>query len=242
LTRPKPHVKTNKSKVDKRHKGTGETNRRIPNAPTSAHSLGMRVPFHAPYTAGWTLARLREGSPCAKVILKDWSHTQQHREVNDVTINEITSLGETQALEALTELQKPRVFVKGTRGTKLVVDTQIRSPSTLEEYIAKALIDSGCEGSCINRTFVEINRIPTIKLPRPIPIYNADGQPNSDGPISELAILFLTCGTYTERIELGVTHLGREKILLGHDWLRLHNPNIDWQTGMVKFSRCPSLC
>jgi hypothetical protein len=29
----KPHVKTNKSKVDRRHKGTGETNRRIPNAP-----------------------------------------------------------------------------------------------------------------------------------------------------------------------------------------------------------------
>jgi hypothetical protein len=104
------------------------------------------------------------------------------------------------------------------------------------------LIDSGCEGSCIDRTFVETNRIPTIKLPRPIPIYNANGQPNSDGPISELAIVFLTCGTHTERIELGVTHLGREKIFLGHDWLHLHNPNIDWQTGMVGFSCCPSLC
>jgi hypothetical protein len=177
----KPQVKTNKSKVDRRHKSTGETNRRIPNAPTLAHSSGMRVPFHTPYMAGWTLARLREGSPHAKVILKDWAHTQQHREVNNVIINEITSLGETQALEALIELQKPRAFVKGTRGMKLVVDTRIQSPNTLEEYIAKALIDSRCEGSCIDRTFVEINRIPTIKLPRPIPIYNADGQPNSDG-------------------------------------------------------------
>jgi hypothetical protein len=156
----------------------------------------MRVPFHTPYTAGWTLACLREGSPHAKVILKDWSHTQQHREVNNVTINEITSLGETQALEALTELQKPRVFVKGTRGTKLVVDTRIRSPSTLEEYITKALIDSGCEGSCIDRTFVETNQIPTIKLPRPIPIYNADGQPNSDG-----SILYLNWLSYSSPVE-----------------------------------------
>ena len=54
--------------------------------------------------------------------------------------------------------------------------------------------------------------------------------------------MFLSCGTHIERLELGVTRLGTEKIFLGHDWLRLHNPQIDWQTGIVEFNRCPSLC
>ena len=31
-------------------------------------------------------------------------------------------------------------------------------------------------------------------------------------------------------------------IILGHTWLVKHNPEIDWQTGEVKMSRCPDSC
>ena len=31
-------------------------------------------------------------------------------------------------------------------------------------------------------------------------------------------------------------------IILGHTWLVKHNPEIDWQTGEVKISRCPDSC
>jgi len=39
-----------------------------------------------------------------------------------------------------------------------------------------------------------------------------------------------------------VTGLGKQKLILGHSWLRKHNPEIDWVTGEVKMSRCPSQC
>jgi hypothetical protein len=49
----------------------------------------------------------------------------------------------------------------------------------------KALLDSGSTGSCISKRFVERNEIPTKQMPRPIPIYNADGTLNKDGTIKE---------------------------------------------------------
>ena len=54
--------------------------------------------------------------------------------------------------------------------------------------------------------------------------------------------LQLQVGDHIERIDLGVTNLGKTEIFLGHDWLKLHNPLIDWQTGLIEFTRCPSSC
>ena len=76
----------------------------------------------------------------------------------------------------------------------------------------------------------------------PIPVYNADGQLNVDGPISEMITLQLRIDNHIERIDFGVTNLGKEQIFLGHDWLKRHNPSIDWRKGTVTFNRCPPVC
>ena len=44
---------------------------------------------------------------------------------------------------------------------------------------------------------------------------------------------------HSERTLLAVTGLGKQKLILGHSWLRKHNPEINWVTGEVKMSRCP---
>jgi len=31
-------------------------------------------------------------------------------------------------------------------------------------------------------------------------------------------------------------------IFLGHDWLVKHNPEVNWNNGMIKFTRCPGSC
>ena len=36
-----------------------------------------------------------------------------------------------------------------------------------------------------------------------------------------------------------VTHLGMEDMILGLPWLCEHNPEVDWEKGEVKMSRCP---
>jgi hypothetical protein len=43
-------------------------------------------------------------------------------------------------------------------------------------------------------------------------------------------------------MELAVTHLGKQSLILGYNWLQNHNPEINWQTKDVKMSRCPIQC
>ena len=39
-----------------------------------------------------------------------------------------------------------------------------------------------------------------------------------------------------------VTDTGNHDILLGMDWLKVHNPNIDWANNQIYLDRCPPLC
>ena len=41
---------------------------------------------------------------------------------------------------------------------------------------------------------------------------------------------------------MDVCNLGRTKMILGMPWLAAHNPEINWETGEVKMSRCLPWC
>jgi len=45
-----------------------------------------------------------------------------------------------------------------------------------------------------------------------------------------------------ENIEVAITNTGRHKILLGTDWLKAHNPSIDWSTNRLQFNWCQPQC
>jgi len=45
-----------------------------------------------------------------------------------------------------------------------------------------------------------------------------------------------------ENIEVAITNTGRHKILLGTDWLKAHNPSIDWSTNRFRLDWCPPQC
>ncbi len=71
-----------------------------------------------------------------------------------------------------------------------------------------------------------------------IPVYNADGTRNKGGNITEIAEFHMTIGKHHERIDLTITNLGTKDLYLGHDWLKCHNPSINWKTGNIIFGRC----
>ena len=52
----------------------------------------------------------------------------------------------------------------------------------------------------------------------------------------------MTVGNHSERIQLAVTKLGNPELFLGMDWLKDHNPSIDWTQGRLSFDRCPDAC
>ncbi len=93
-------------------------------------------------------------------------------------------------------------------------------------------------GSSINSAYVERHGLDTRKAAVPIPVYNTNGTRNQGGNITNFVELKLTIRGHTEWIDLTVTNLGKKDIYLGHDWLKRHNPAINWKTGSIIFGRC----
>lgn len=104
------------------------------------------------------------------------------------------------------------------------------------------MVDSGATATFIHRKFVEKNSVRTRKLRNPIPLFNIDGTQNREGSITDVAVLDLVIGSHSERMVLVVTDIGPEDLIIGIDWLRRHNPEIDWTEGSLKLSRCPENC
>ena len=75
-------------------------------------------------------------------------------------------------------------------------------------------------------------------MPFAIPVYNADSTLNKNRSIKEFAILQLAINVHYEYINLAITKLGDMDLFLGHDWLKIHNPSIDWVNAILSFDHC----
>ena len=104
------------------------------------------------------------------------------------------------------------------------------------------MIDSGASTLFINQRFIKKHNVTTRKLRNPIPVYNIDGTPNQAGQITHVAVLGMRIGEHEERAVFTVTDIGPEDVIIGIDWLRKHNPSIDWYEGLVTMDGCPKEC
>ena len=110
----------------------------------------------------------------------------------------------------------------------------VRIESEKGKTDAKALLDSGAEGVYINANYVQKHQLPLQNLKTPIYPRNVDGTPNKNGAIRHAAILRMEMGDdHKERVLFLVTDTGNHDILLGTDWLKVHNPNIDWAKNQI---------
>ena len=69
-----------------------------------------------------------------------------------------------------------------------------------------------------------------------------DGSRNSAGDITHTTTILMEYLRHREELTAEVTNLGKNSLILGYTWLQKHNPTIDWQTGVIKFTRCPRSC
>jgi len=108
---------------------------------------------------------------------------------------------------------------------------------------AHAILDSGAKGVYCNISFINAYKIPTSLLAKPIYPRNVDGTLNKQGPICHTAILRMEMGEeHKETTEMAITNIGQHDILLGTDWFRAHNPQIDWAKNNLHLNRCPNSC
>jgi len=143
------------------------------------------------------------------------------------------------------EKRLPKLFAISAldiRGTSLLLPVEIGTTDTSELHSVKALLDSGATGSSIDRDFVCSKGMNTRTLSRNILVFNIDSSPNKAGQISEVVDMVLRYKTHSERMLLAVSGLGKQSLILGYDWLKDHNPKIDWEKGEVEITRCPLQC
>jgi hypothetical protein len=124
----------------------------------------------------------------------------------------------------------------------LAVDVEIESTDTAVKQRTQALIDCSATGCFIDIEWAKLNNIPTCPLTNPIPVYNVNSTANDTGTITDIADVILRYEQHSERTQLAITHLGKQSLILGYNWLRNHNPEINWKTKDVKMSRCPLQC
>jgi len=80
------------------------------------------------------------------------------------------------------------------------------------------------------------------KLERPIMVRNIDGTNNSGEAITYQVEANVYYKGHVERMRMDICDLGKTEMILGMLWLQAYNPEIDWETGEVKMTRCPPLC
>src|SRR5260370_31480477 len=49
-------------------------------------------------------------------------------------------------------------------------------------------------------------------------------------------------GCHSKRVHLAVANLGQQTVIIGHSWLTLHNPEVDWVSQKVLMMQCPPSC
>jgi len=119
---------------------------------------------------------------------------------------------------------------------------EIGTTDTSELHSVKAFLDCGATRSFIDRDFVRSKGMNTQILLWNISVFNVDGSPNEAGQITEVVDVVLRYKTHSERMLLAISRLGKQSLILGYDWLKDHNPKIDWEKGEVEMTRCPLRC
>ena len=111
-----------------------------------------------------------------------------------------------------------------------------------EGMIIKVLLDSGTMGMFIDKQTAAKHGFKLQKLEKPLAIRNVDGTSNSGGAITHQVECNVYYKDHIERMRMDICDLEKMEVILGMPWLAAYNPEINWETGEVKMTRCLLLC
>uniref|UniRef100_A0A8C6MBY8 Gypsy retrotransposon integrase-like protein 1 n=1 Tax=Nothobranchius furzeri TaxID=105023 RepID=A0A8C6MBY8_NOTFU len=113
-----------------------------------------------------------------------------------------------------------------------------------QTFSTQALVDSGCERSVLDQAVIQQLNIPTIPLSTPIRASSLDGCSLTSITHRTVPINLQISGNHHETLSFYIFPSPQSPVVLGHEWLSLHNPQIDWKTGSVSVwsSHCLSHC
>ena len=98
------------------------------------------------------------------------------------------------------------------------------------------LLDSRCIRTTIDERFTKEKGLKMYKLPVPIPVYNVDRSINGTRSIRKFTITEMRIGDHAEQITMAMSNVSTHPIFLGYNWLRKHNPQINWKAKTLQFT------
>jgi len=113
---------------------------------------------------------------------------------------------------------------------------------THEGVMIKVLLDSGTTGMFMDRQTAAKHGFELQRLERPLIVKNVDGTVNSRGAVTHQVECDVFYKGHMKRMRMDVCDLGKTEVILDMPWLVVHNPEINWETGEVKMTRCLPLC
>ena len=122
------------------------------------------------------------------------------------------------------------------------IDIGIKKVDIHKGITVKILLDSSTTGMFIDWKMAAKYGFRLQKLERLIIVRNVDRTNNSAGAIIHQVEANIYYKGHVERMRMDMCNLGKTNIILGIPWLQAHNPEINWETGEVKITRCPPLC
>jgi len=97
-------------------------------------------------------------------------------------------------------------------------------------------------GTFMDKKTIAKHKFRLQKLERPVRVKNIDGTYNSGRAITYQIEVNVYYKSYVERMRIDICDLGRTEVILGMPWLAAHDPEINWETGEVKMTKCLPLC
>ncbi|XDV25611.1 hypothetical protein PO909_029502 [Leuciscus waleckii] len=91
-----------------------------------------------------------------------------------------------------------------------------------------ALLDLGAEGNFMDRKLAHKLHIPVTTLTHSISVNTLNGQSLPSITLTTKPITLTTSGNHTETLSLILLNSPLAPVVLGHPWLALHNPRVDW--------------
>jgi len=119
---------------------------------------------------------------------------------------------------------------------------EVEKVNTHEGIIVKVLLDSGATEMFMDKKITAKHRFRLQKLEKPVMVRNVNETNNSRGAIIHQVEVNVYYKNHVKRIRMDVCDLGKTDVILDMPWLQAHNPEINWETGEVKMTRCLPLC
>ena len=96
------------------------------------------------------------------------------------------------------------------------------------------LIDSGAQGSLVDKTFSETRKLPAVSKMAPMSLTLADGGESQRGQVTEFSPVTLKIGDHVETLALDKATLGYP-IILGLSWIKKHDCHVKFAEHRLSF-------